>query len=163
SEVSFPLERCEIVDLFAGADEARWDSKFILDRHDNAAFAAAVEFRHNQASESKRIVELACLTERVAARGRIDNEQRLMRRVRIEFAQGAFYLLQLGHQICFGVLPTGCIAKHKINLLPGCCLICFVTKRRGISAVLATDDFNAQSLCPDVELLDSRCTKSVCG
>ena len=61
-EVSFPLERREIVELFAGADEARGNSKFILDRHHNAAFAAAIEFGHDQASESKRVVELARLT-----------------------------------------------------------------------------------------------------
>ena len=61
-EVSFPLERREIVELFSGADEARWNSKFILDRHHNAAFAAAIEFGDDQASESKRVVELARLT-----------------------------------------------------------------------------------------------------
>ena len=37
------MERREIVELFAGADEARGNSKFILDRHHNAAFAAAIE------------------------------------------------------------------------------------------------------------------------
>jgi len=29
--------------------------------------------------------------------------------------------------------------------------------------VLSTNDFNAESLCPDVELFDSRCAKCVCG
>ena len=61
-DVLFPIERRKIVELFAGADEARGNSKFILDRHHNAAFAAAIEFGHDQASESKRVVELACLT-----------------------------------------------------------------------------------------------------
>ena len=47
-EVRLPIEWREIVELFAGADEARGNSKFILDRHDNAAFAAAIEFGHDQ-------------------------------------------------------------------------------------------------------------------
>ena len=61
-EVRSSLEGRKIVQLFAGADEARGNSKFILDRHDNAAPAAAIEFGHDQASESKRVVEFACLT-----------------------------------------------------------------------------------------------------
>ena len=55
-EVRLPIELREIVELFAGADEARGNSEFILDRHHNAAFAAAIEFGHDQASESKRVV-----------------------------------------------------------------------------------------------------------
>ena len=61
-DVPLPIERRKIVELFAGADETRGNSKFILDRHHNAAFAAAIEFGHDQASKSKRVVELACLT-----------------------------------------------------------------------------------------------------
>src|SRR5947199_7067993 len=87
----------------------------------------------------------------------------MLRCVWIEFAQSAFYLLELGHQICFRMLPASSIAKQKVNLLLGCCLICFVTKRRGICAVLTANHFNAQSFCPDVELLDSGCAKCVCG
>ena len=29
-------------------------------------------------------------------------------------------------------------------------------------AVLAANDFNTESFCPDVELLDSRCAKRIC-
>src|SRR5205807_7402591 len=161
-EVLFPIERREIVELFAGTYEARGNSKFILDRYDYATFAATIEFRHDQTSESKRVVKFACLTKRVAAGSSIDDEQRLLRCVRIKFAQSAFYLVQLGHQICFRVLPAGCVTKQKVNLPLGSCLIRFVTKRRGICAVLAANDFNAESLCPDVELLDSRGAKRVC-
>src|SRR4029450_11330364 len=37
------VEWCEIVELFTSADEACWDSKFVLDCDDDAAFAASVE------------------------------------------------------------------------------------------------------------------------
>src|SRR6478735_4295320 len=44
------IEEREVVKLFAGADEACGNSEFILDCHHNAAFAAAIEFGHDQAS-----------------------------------------------------------------------------------------------------------------
>src|SRR5437764_7780207 len=114
SEVLLPIEWREIVNRFARADKARGNAKFILDRYYDPAFAAAVEFGDDQASESKRIVKLACLSERVAASRCIDYQQRFVRRIGVEFAEGAFYLVQLGHQICFRVLPSGCVAKQKI-------------------------------------------------
>jgi hypothetical protein len=61
-EVRFPIELREIAELFACPDKARTNSKFILDCHHNAPFAAAIEFGHDQASEFKRVVELARLT-----------------------------------------------------------------------------------------------------
>src|SRR5258707_5683037 len=83
-EVRLTIECREILNGFTCADETRRNAKFILDRHYDPAFAAAVEFSDDQASESKRIVKLACLTERVAARGGINNKQALVRCVRIE-------------------------------------------------------------------------------
>src|ERR1041385_1398476 len=61
------------------------------------------------------------------------------------------------------MLATCSVAKQKFNLLFRCCLISLVTKRRGICAMLTANDFNVESLRPDVELLDSRGAKSVCG
>lgn len=49
-KVRIPIEWREIVKLFAGANEPRWNSEFILDCHHDAAFAAAIQFGHDQAS-----------------------------------------------------------------------------------------------------------------
>ena len=147
--------------LFARANKARRNSELILNRHDDAAFAAAVEFGHDQAGESERIVKFARLTERVAAGGRIDDEQRLVRRVRIKFAESAFYFLQLGHQVCFRVLAAGGVAKQKIDLAFRCRLIRFVTKRGGIGVVLPANYFDAETFCPNVQLLDRRSARNV--
>ena len=65
----------------------------------------------NGTGKTTSTAKLARLAERVAASGCIDHEQRLVRRIRIEFAERAFHLLQLGHEIRFGVLTTGRIAK----------------------------------------------------
>src|SRR6476619_4032715 len=116
-DVRFPIERRKIAELFAGADEARGNSKFILDRHNNPTFAAAIEFGHDKAGEAKRVLKLACITKRITAGRRIDYQQRFVTRVPIEFAEGAFYLLQLGHQICFRVLAASSVTKQKADLL----------------------------------------------
>ena len=42
------VERREVVDLFAGADEARGNFQFVLNCNHDSAFAAAVEFGHDQ-------------------------------------------------------------------------------------------------------------------
>src|SRR5207245_3538153 len=105
------VEWREIIELFTGADKARWNFEFILDRNNDSALAAAIEFGDDQAAEPNGALKLARLAERVAASGCIDHEQRLVRRIRIEFAERAFHLLQVGHGIVFGVLTTGRIAK----------------------------------------------------
>src|SRR4030081_538494 len=97
------VEPRKVVDIFASADKTRWNSKFILNRNHDPAFAAAIEFSDDQTAEFKRAMEFARLTESIAARGRINCEQCLVRRVRIEFPQSALYFLQPGHEVRFGV------------------------------------------------------------
>src|SRR5204863_1330817 len=111
------------------ADESRWNSQVILNCDDDTAFAAAVEFRDNQAGESKCIVEFTRLTECVTAGGRIDDKQRLLRSVRIEFAERAFHFLQLGHDVRFGMLATSSVTKQPVDFVLHCRLVRFVTER----------------------------------
>src|SRR4026207_321452 len=74
-----PIEWREIIQLFAGADKTRWDSKFVLDCDDDATFAAAVELGDDNTGQSNGALEFARLAERVAASRRIDHEQFFMR------------------------------------------------------------------------------------
>ena len=48
-DVQVAIERREIVELLAGANKASWNSKFVLDRDKDPAFAAPVEFGDDQA------------------------------------------------------------------------------------------------------------------
>src|SRR5437016_6099270 len=66
------VERREIVGCFASADKTRWDSKFILNRYNDPAFAASIEFGDDQPAKFKRIMEFARLGESIAARGCIN-------------------------------------------------------------------------------------------
>src|SRR6266581_8521769 len=101
------------------------------------------------------------LTQRVAARSCIDYEQRLMRRTQIEFAESAFHFLQLGHEICFGVLTASRVAKQKVDFVLQGRLIGIVTKRGRVGAVLDADNYNPDPFRPNIELLDCSSTKCV--
>src|SRR5882724_3339657 len=74
-----PIERREIIQLFASADEARWNSKFVLDCDNDSTFAAAVELGDDNTSQSNGALEFARLAKRVAASRCIDHEQCFMR------------------------------------------------------------------------------------
>src|SRR6266446_6366332 len=77
------------------------------------------------------------------------------------FAKRALHLLKLGHQICLCVLPPGGIAQKKVDFASRSDLIRFVTKRRRISIVLASNHFNAEPFGPNAELFDGSGAKSV--
>src|SRR5439155_21644630 len=148
-DIFLPVERRKVVDVFASADKTRWNSKFILDRVDDSAFAAAIEFRDNQAGESNRVVEFAGLTECVTAGGRIDDQQRFLRGVRNEFAERAFHFLQLGHEVRFGMLATSSVTKQPVDFVLHCRLVRFVTKCGWIGAVLPANHLNAKPFGPN--------------
>src|SRR6266508_4222425 len=118
STVNFArVEQREIIELLSSAYKARWNSKFILNCDDDAAFATSVELGDNEAGQSDCVLEFARLTERVAASGGIDYQQGLMRRGRVLFAKRAFHLLQLSQQIYFCVHSAGRVAQKKLNAL----------------------------------------------
>src|SRR5580704_9580979 len=127
-DVRLPIERREIIQLFAGADETRWDSKFVLDRDNDAPFAAAIEFCDNNTSQANGGLKFARLAKRVAASRCIDYKQRFMRRLRVVLGESAFHLFKLGHQILFRVQSASRIAKQKVSLASRGCLIRFITK-----------------------------------
>jgi len=80
----------QVVQLLAGSNETRWKFELILNRNNDPAFAAAIEFRSNQASQRQRTVEFAGLCERVTASCCIDHEQCFVRRVWIKLASVRF-------------------------------------------------------------------------
>ena len=84
-----------------------------------------------------------------------------MWRIRIELAERPLHLLQLGHQIRFGVLATSGIAEQKVDLILQSALVGVITKRGRIGTVLAADHFNPESLGPNVKLLDRGGAKSI--
>lgn len=153
-DVSLAIEQREVVDLFAGADEAGGKAELILNGYDNAAFAAAVEFGDNEAGQADGLLEFARLRERVAAGCRIDHQERFVRRSRILLGQRPFHFLQLGHKIRFGMLTAGRVANQEIGFSFRRRLIGLVAERGRIGMVLGSDHFQAKTFRPNSKLFD---------
>src|SRR5438094_6648955 len=83
-DVFLPIERREIVDPFSGADKSRGDSKLILNRDDDPAFAAAIEFGDDEACQCQGIEKFAGVTECYTPSGCIPHALSPLGRVRIE-------------------------------------------------------------------------------
>src|SRR6266536_3404966 len=107
------VERCEISDFFSGADETRWDSKFILDRNDDPAFAAAIEFSDNQTGKRHCTVEFTSLVERISTSACVDHEQCFMRCLRIELAKRPLHLCPHGHELGVGLEKDGVVERQE--------------------------------------------------
>src|SRR5207253_5317789 len=118
----------------------------VLDRDNDAAFAAAVELGDDKTSQSNGGLKFARLAERVAASRRIDHKQRFMRCIRVVLGESAFHLFKLGHQILFRVQSAGRIAKQKVSLAFGGCLIRFITKRGWFGDVMCLYHFETLPL-----------------
>ena len=76
----FRVEGLQVVRLLAEADEFDGQAEFLLDGHDHAAFARAVEPGHDEAGERDGLVEFARLVERVHAGAAVEHEQDFVRR-----------------------------------------------------------------------------------
>ena len=68
------LERNEIADRLAEADELDRDGELGLDGEDDAALGRAVELGQHDAGDLRCVAELACLGEAVLTRGGVDDE-----------------------------------------------------------------------------------------
>jgi hypothetical protein len=99
----FRIERLQIVRLLAETDELDRQAEFLLDRHDHAAFARAVELGHDEAGERHGLVKFARLIQRVHAGRRVEHEQDFVRRAGELLADDAMQFLQFLHQIMFRV------------------------------------------------------------
>src|SRR4051812_48315683 len=74
------VERAEVVELLADADELDRQAELVRDRDRNAALCAAVELRQDDAGDARRFLEQPGLLQAVLARRRVDDEQRLVGR-----------------------------------------------------------------------------------
>ena len=121
-------------------------SEFLLNRDDHAAFARAIQFRHDR--QRNGFVEFARLVQRIHAGRRIEHQQNFVRRAGQLFAHDAMQLLQFLHQIVFRVQAAGGIDEEIIRFarLRGGDGI--VRDGGGIGSVSAGDHLDFQTLRP---------------
>ena len=126
-------------------------------------FARAVELRQGDAGDVDRLAEEPRLLEAVLARGRVDDEQRLVRRALEPLRDHAAHLRELLHQVRLRVQPAGRVDDHDVAAarLGGRDR---VERDRGrVAAALGADEVRARALGPDLELLLGRRAERVRG
>src|SRR6185503_3107449 len=143
------LKHFDIVNALARANQLHRQTKLLLEGDDNAAFGAAVELREDQSSELKRFAEGARLRDRVLADGRVENQQRLMRRA-LDFAgDDTLDFLDLQHQVGLRVEPAGTVDNDDVGVARARGLDRVERDRCGIGARLRAHELAAHAFRPD--------------
>ena len=147
------VEGQEILNLFADADELNRQAEFAGDGDDDATLGGAVELGENNAGRAGALGELARLLEAVLPGRGVNNQQHLMGRPRHFAAGDAAHLVELGHQVVFGVEPSGGVDDDEIvvALLGGSQRV--ENDGGRIGAGFLHDDLNPQASRPDFQLL----------
>ena len=114
-DIGLRVEGDEVVDFFAGADEAYGEIEFAGDGDDDAAFGGAVELGQHDSGDASVAPEFAGLVEAILACGRVENEQDIVRRAGNNFSGGALHFFQLGHEIRFCVKAAGGVDDYDVG------------------------------------------------
>src|SRR5206468_4406828 len=155
------VERAQILERLADADQLHWQAELVRDRDRDAALGAPVELREGDARHADGVLEEARLLDGVLTRGRVDHEQRL---VRCSFGARRDHAANLGelfHEIRLRVQPAGGVDDDDVAAVPARAVDRVVRDRRGIAAPLALYELRAGALRPDTELLLRRGTEGV--
>ena len=103
------------------------------------------------------------LRKRVLAGGRIEHEQDVVRRFRVEAAEHAADLGQFLHQVRLVLEAAGGVDDQRVDAGRGRLLDAVEHDPGGIAAFLAGNDRRADAVAPDLELLDRRGAEGVAG
>src|SRR6266540_4030998 len=113
------VERPEVVEALSYPDQLHRQAELVRDRDGDAAFGAAVELRQCDACDADRFPEEARLLQTVLARGRVDDEQCLVRRACELAFDDASDLGQLLHQVRLRVQPSRGVDDHDVASVLG--------------------------------------------
>src|SRR5205807_9968631 len=113
--VRFGVERHQVVDLFAGADEANGQAEFARDGHDDAAFGRAVELGEDNPGDADGRGEFARLRQAVLPGGRVKDQENVVGRAGNHLGSGALHFFELGHQVGLGVQTASGIHNDDVG------------------------------------------------
>src|ERR1041384_901248 len=108
------IERPEVVEPFADADQLDRQAELVGDRDRDSAFRGAVQLRQRDARDLNRLAEEPRLLKAVLAGRRVDHEQRLVWRALELLADHATNLRQLLHQVRLRVEAAGGVDHHDV-------------------------------------------------
>ncbi len=110
------VERPQVVEPFADADELHRQAELVRDRDGDAALRRAVELRQRDAGHADGVVEEPRLLQPVLAGRRVDDEQHLVRRALAPPGDHAPHLRELVHQVRLRVQPAGRVDDHDVRV-----------------------------------------------
>src|SRR3954453_17452522 len=151
------VERTQIVELLADADELHRDAQFAGDGEGDPALRGAVELRQHDAVDGHDLGEELGLPQAVLAGRGVDGEQRLVRRAGQLLVDDPADLAQLGHERVLRVQAPGGVDDDDVDahLAPAADRL---ERHRAWVGALAVglDDLAARALGPAGQLLDRR-------
>src|SRR3954447_8067087 len=155
------IEWPQVVQLLADADQLHRQAELVRDRHGDAALRGAVELRQRHTADLDGLAEEARLLEAVLPGGRVDHEQRLVRRAFEALPDDAVHLGELVHQVRLGVQPTGGVDDDHVAASRLRRLDRVVGDRGRVSPALRADEVRACAPGPDLDLLLRRRAEGV--
>ena len=109
------METVEIVLAFTETDPLDRHMQLFMDREDHAAFRRAIELGQDDPCQRHDLSEIFRLADGILPRGRIQDEERLMRCIRDDLLDDAGDLGKLFHQIHLRLQTAGGIDKDDID------------------------------------------------
>ena len=147
------VERPEIVEPFADADELDGQPELVGDRDRHASSRGAVELRQRDAGDTGGLTEESRLLQAVLARRRVDDEQGLVRCALDSAGEHPADLGELVHQVRLRVQPAGGVDDDDILPARARRLDGVECDRSRIGAAAGADEVGSGALGPDLELL----------
>src|SRR5207247_963447 len=107
--------RSQVFEPLPHTHERNGQAELVRDRDCDAALRRAVQLRQSDAGYVDRLAEQACLLEAVLTRGRVDDEQRLVRATLDPAGDHAADLGELLHQIRLRVQTARGVDDHDVT------------------------------------------------
>ena len=148
------VERGQILDRLADADEVHRQAELAGQSHQNAALGGAVELGDHESGDAGDLAEGLDLRERVLADGGVQHQQRRVRRACVLLLQDANDLLELGHQLLLVLQPPGGIDQQNVGAFGFRAFQRLEGDAGRIGALCARDHLGAGAFAPQLELLD---------
>ena len=157
------VERAQVLDRLPDPDQLDRDPELGADRQGDSALGGAVELGQDDPGEVDGLAEDLRLAQAVLAGRRVDDDQRLGRRLAELLGDHPVDLGELVHQIRAGVEATGGVGEDHVDpaRLPG--LDRVEEDGARVLAGLRLDDLAARALGPGRELLDRGGAVGVAG
>src|SRR5215212_1372312 len=132
------------------------------DRDRDPTLSRAIELRQSHARDADGFAEQPCLLDAILARGRVDDEEGLVRRALELLGDHASNFCQLLHQVRLGVQTAGGIDDYDVATAAGRSLDRVVGNSGRVATPFSADEIGPGALGPDLELLLGGGAEGVC-